>query len=101
VDLGTSANGWEMACTNAPEGSSTASIGGRLLDGDGEDLFLADYLFPDSLELAVISVEVDQGVTISSYTNPAGGTVTNDDFEVSGPRPFSSLDDIEVRVREP
>lgn len=101
VDLGTTPSGWETACTVAAVTVPNVTIGGRILDQNGQDQDLSDYLFPASTQDAAISVVAQQGITISSYINAPGESLENSDFTLTADRPYSSLDDIKVKVARP
>ncbi len=103
VDMGETLtdNSWNSICTNPAQSTDSVTIGGNILDSNGVDLNLSDYVFADSAVLGLISVSAEQGVTIVSYINAPGENYSNDDFALTGVRPHSSIDDIKVKVNNP
>ena len=94
-------NSWSSICTDPAQTTDSVTIGGAILDNNGVDLDLSDYVFADSAVLGLISVSAEQGVTIASYINAPGENYSNDDFALTGARPHSSIDDIKVKVNNP
>lgn len=92
---------WNSACMDSAQAPETVTVRGRILDTNGVDQDLSDYAFSDGTVLGLIAVSAEQGVTIASYINASGENYTKDDFELTGTRPHSLIDDIKVKVGKP